>query len=39
VVAVTEPTGPLGQFLIKLFGQPATHIGNVLGWRLTAGTR
>jgi hypothetical protein len=38
VVAVTAPTSRLGQFLIQLFGQPSTDIGNVLGWRLKAGT-
>ena len=36
VVAATKPTTRLGQFLIQLFGQPTTHIGNVLGWRLTS---
>jgi hypothetical protein len=35
VMAVTKPSAPLGQFLIKLFGTPATHIGKVLGWNLT----
>jgi hypothetical protein len=38
VVAVTRPASPLGQFLIQLFGPPATHIGSVLGWRLRPGT-
>lgn len=38
VVAVTRPTSRLGQFLIQLFGQPTTQIGNVLGWRLKPGT-
>ena len=37
VVAVTQPTSSLGQFLIRLFGQPTTHIGSVLGWRLKPG--
>lgn len=37
VVAVTRPASKLGQFLIQLFGQPTTHIGSVLGWRLKAG--
>jgi len=37
VVAVTRPTSPLGQFLIRLFGPPTTHIESVLGWRLKAG--
>jgi hypothetical protein len=36
-VAVTRPASPLGRFLIQLFGQPTTHIGSVLGWRLRAG--
>jgi hypothetical protein len=34
VVAVTSPASPLGQFLIRIFGQPTTHIDSVLGWRL-----
>jgi hypothetical protein len=34
VVAVTSPSSALGQFLIRLFGQPTTHIDSVLGWRL-----
>ncbi len=38
VVAVARPASPLGRFLIRLFGQPTTHIGSVLGWRLKAGT-
>jgi len=38
VVAVTVPGSPLGKFLIALFGQPTTHIGSVLGWRLKPGT-
>jgi len=36
VVAVTSPASPLGQFLIRIFGQPTTHIDSVLGWRLKA---
>lgn len=39
VVAVTSPTSRLGSFLIKLFGQPTTRIGSVLGWRLAHGAR
>jgi len=38
VVAVTTSTSRLGRFLIQLFGQPTTHIGSVLGWRLAPGT-
>jgi hypothetical protein len=38
VVAVASSTSRLGRFLIHLFGQPTTHIGSVLGWRLTPGT-
>jgi hypothetical protein len=34
VVAVTAPYTRLGRFLISLFGQPTTHIGKILGWRL-----
>ena len=34
VVADTAPGTPLGRFLIRLFGRPATQIGSVLGWRL-----
>ena len=34
VVAVTRPGSRLGTFLIRLFGQPTTRIGAVLGWRL-----
>ena len=37
VVAVTTPASPLGRFLIRIFGQPRTRIGSVLGWRLPAG--
>ncbi len=37
VVAVTPPSSPLGQFLIKLFGQPSTQIGRVLGWKFKPG--
>jgi hypothetical protein len=36
VVAVTWPGSRLGRFLIKLFGQPTTRIGAVLGWRLAS---
>jgi dolichyl-phosphate beta-glucosyltransferase len=38
VVAVAGPDSPLGKFLIRLFGQPTTHIRSVLGWRLRPGT-
>jgi hypothetical protein len=34
VVAVARPGSRLGIFLIRLFGQPTTRIGAVLGWRL-----
>ncbi len=34
VVAATRSTSPMGQYLISVFGQPTTQIGNVLGWRL-----
>ena len=34
VVAVTMPGTRLGRFLIRIFGQPTTRIGAVLGWRL-----
>lgn len=37
VVAVTNPTSPLGKFLIRLFGPPTTQDGRILGWRLKAG--
>ena len=37
VVAVTRPGTRLGRFLIQIFGQPTTRIGNVLGWRLRPG--
>jgi hypothetical protein len=37
LVAVTTTTSRLGTFLIQLFGQPTTHIGAVLGWRLAPG--
>jgi hypothetical protein len=33
VVAETSPGSPLGQFLIKLLGPPATRDGQLLGWR------
>jgi hypothetical protein len=35
VVADTTTASPLGQFLIGVFGQPTTRIGQVLGWRLS----
>ena len=38
VVAVTSPASTLGQFLTRLFGQPNTHMGQVLGWKLKPGT-
>jgi len=34
IVASTTASTPLGQFLIRMFGQPTTQIGGVLGWRL-----
>lgn len=37
LVAVTTPTTPLGRYLIRVFGQPTVHDGQVLGWRLTPG--
>jgi hypothetical protein len=37
VVAVTTPTSSLGKFLIKLFGQPTTEHGQVLGWQYKPG--
>jgi hypothetical protein len=37
VVAVASPSSPLGQFLIKVFGQPDSHIGQVLGWKFKPG--
>jgi hypothetical protein len=37
LVAATTTTSRLGRFLIQTFGQPATRIGNVLGWRLMPG--
>jgi hypothetical protein len=36
VVAVTTPSSPLGKFLVKLFGQPTTRIGQMLGWRVVS---
>jgi hypothetical protein len=33
VVAVTSRDSPLGQFLTRLFGQPAVQVGGMLGWR------
>jgi hypothetical protein len=38
VVAAVSPSSPAGQFLIKLFGQPTTHIGQVLGWKYKPGS-
>ena len=35
VVAVASPQYRVGRFLIQLFGPPTTHIGSVIGWRLT----
>jgi hypothetical protein len=35
VMAVTGTTTRLGKYLIKVFGQPDTQIGRVLGWRLS----
>jgi len=37
VVAAVSPTSTMGQFLINLFGQPDTHIGQVLGWNYKPG--
>jgi hypothetical protein len=34
LIAATRTTSPMGQYLISVFGQPTTQIGNVLGWRL-----
>ena len=34
LIAATRPTSTMGRYLIQVFGQPTTHIGNVLGWRL-----
>ncbi len=34
VVADTSPNSLLGHFLIKVFGQPTSHIGQVIAWRL-----
>jgi len=38
VVAAASPSSPLGKFMIRLFGQPDTHIGDVLGWKFKPGT-
>jgi hypothetical protein len=38
VVAVATTTSRLGSFLIRLFGQPTTRIGSILGWRLAPGS-
>ena len=35
LVAVAYPGSALGQFLIQLFGPPATRIDEIMGWRLT----
>jgi hypothetical protein len=35
VVAVTTPASPLGRYLTALLGSPATHAGQVLGWRVS----
>jgi len=37
IVADVAPSSPLGQFLIGVFGQPDTHIGQVLGWKYKPG--
>jgi len=37
VMAATTQATPMGQFLVGVFGPPTTHIGQVLGWRLTPG--
>ena len=37
VVAAVSPSSTIGQFLIGIFGQPDTHIGNVLGWKFKPG--
>ena len=37
VVAATPPDSTLGKFLIGLFGQPDTQIGQVLGWKFKPG--
>jgi hypothetical protein len=39
VVAVTSPASRLGQYLIRLFGQPTFRVGQVLAWRLPADAR
>jgi hypothetical protein len=36
VVAVTTPGSQLGRFLIRVFGQPTTRIGEMLGWQLVS---
>jgi hypothetical protein len=36
VVAQTTTASRLGRFLISLFGQPTTRIGQILGWRLVS---
>ena len=37
VMAVTSLKSPLGRYLVKLFGQPDTQIGQVLGWHVFPG--
>jgi hypothetical protein len=37
VVAAVSPSSTLGQFMIRLFGQPDTHMGRVLGWKFKPG--
>ena len=37
IVAATSPSSALGQFLIGLFGQPDTRVGQVLGWKFKPG--
>jgi hypothetical protein len=38
VVAVTSPRSELGRYLISLFGRPTFEVGQVLAWRLPAGS-
>jgi hypothetical protein len=37
VVAAVSPSSTLGKFLVGLFGQPDTRIGQVLGWKYKPG--
>jgi hypothetical protein len=37
VVAAVSPSSTIGKFLIDLFGQPDTQIGQVLGWKYKPG--